>query len=92
MESSGGNGGALSQRLGNLVLGVAVTVAMTALFLSGCDPGTGNALSTGAVLEALDPDPVKATVIGAVHRQVTALSVRTESVRIDPSSPIRNSH
>ena len=43
MESSGGNGGALSQRLGNLVLGVAVTVAMTALFLSGCDFATGNA-------------------------------------------------
>jgi len=41
MESSGGNGEALSQRLGNLVLGVAVTVAMTALFLSGCDFATG---------------------------------------------------
>ena len=99
MDSSGGNDAGLRQRLGNLVLGVLLTVAMTALFLSGCDPGTGkvdpydlakmdfkpapaklsaerhtgafatgNALSTGAELKALDPDPVKTIQIDTTHK------------------------
>ncbi len=47
MESSGGNGAALAQRLVNLILGVVVTVAMTALFLSGSDLGAANATAKG---------------------------------------------
>ena len=43
MDSSRENGVTLGERLGNLVLGVAVTVAMTALLLSGCDFETGDA-------------------------------------------------
>ena len=47
MDSSRDNGVTLGERLGNLVLGVAVTLAMTALLLSGADFEAGNA--TGVV-------------------------------------------